>query len=391
MARISSASLLAISTAALCVAAPAFASTAKPEIVVPASSIEKPSDIGKHAHTCFVTLKNSPMVFRPDTVPGPESPATLRTAYGVPSTDLGQGAIAVVDAYNYSTALSDFNYYSTQAGLAVETSKDVYSASNKVFEVVYQTSTITPPPDPAGTGGWNVEEALDMEMAHGMAPNAKVYLVEANSTSYADLFGAVEKARNLPGVTEVSMSWGGSEFSGENAYDNFMKQAGVTFYAASGDNGAGVIYPSAALTVIGCGGTTLTSTNETSWSGSGGGLSAYETALHYQQLDPGVVAVVGTKRGVPDIAADANPNTGVGVYSTGAWEQVGGTSVATPVIAGIANALDHNYASSYAELSHIYALYGTNNYRDITKSGSRTKVGYDLITGVGTPNGGIAL
>jgi subtilase family serine protease len=136
-------------------------------------------------------------------------------------------------------------------------------------------------------------------------------------------------------------------------------------------------------------------TSETGWSGSGGGPSAYEAIPTYQSV---IAGIVGTKRGVPDFSFDANPNTGVSVYDStscqglSGWLVFGGTSVASPSLAGIVNLSGNKYNSSNTELSTIYSCYATascysSNFRDITSgtAGSFSAVtGWDFVTGVGS-------
>ena len=141
---------------------------------------------------------------------------------------------------------------------------------------------------------------------------------------------AVDLARNTPGVVAVSMSWGFSETASETAFDSHFQtpagHQGVTFLAASGDNGTanGPDYPSSSPRVVAVGGTTLTTdlsgnyVGEATWSGSGGGYSPYEPEPIYQ-------ATVQTThhRSTPDVAFVADPNTGVEVYETPPRQQCG--------------------------------------------------------------------
>ncbi len=112
--------------------------------------------------------------------------------------------------------------------------------------------------------------------------------------------------------------------------------------------------------------------SETAWSGSGGGPSQYEPRPGYQDA---ISTIVGSRRGVPDFSFDANPNTGVSVYDStschglSGWLVFGGTSVASPSLAGMVNLAGHFSAGSNAELTTIYQNLGTTNFRDIT-SGS---------------------
>jgi hypothetical protein len=156
---------------------------------------------------------------------------------------------------------------------------------------------------------------------------------------------AVNTARNTPGVVAVSMSWGFGEMPNESSYDSYFTtpagHTGITFIASSGDSG-GVEYPAAALNVLSVGGTTLNLSSpggygsETAWLGGGGGYSQFELEPAYQET----VQTTGA-RSTPDVAYEADPNTGVEVYATdprtgiGAWQVVGGTSVGAPSWAGI--------------------------------------------------------
>jgi subtilase family serine protease len=305
------------------------------------------------------------------------SPAQIRTAYNLPSTG-GSGTIAIVDAFDDPTALSDLNVFSSQFGLPTPN-----------FEKHPMSSGI--PTD----GGWALEISLDVQWAHAIAPSAKILLVEAASNSFSDLLAAIDYARSRSDVVAISMSWGGSEFSGESSYDSYFTSSyGATFFASSGDNGAGVSWPAVSANVIGVGGTTLTFTggtvsSETAWSGSGGGISAYVTEPSYQ-VSYGVTVTNGY-RGVPDVSYDADPFSGVSVYdstpysgSTG-WWQVGGTSAGSPQWAAIQSlglsATNNNFYAD-AKLAS-YPSY----FRDITSgsNGYPATIGYDLITGLGSP------
>jgi kumamolisin len=215
---------------------------------------------------------------------------------------------------------------------------------------------------------------LDIEYAHAMAPSAHIYLVEANSNSFTDLFNAVQVATacvTAAGGGHVSMSWGGSEFSGETAYDSYFSGSGrVTYLAAAGDS-PGVIYPCASAYVLCVGGTTISRNtsngfflSEATWNsdydnvGTGGGPSAYEPRPAYQNF---MSSIVGSSRGVPDFALDADPETGVWIYNStyygrGTWIPIGGTSLASPALAGLFNRAGYIWASSSGALNNMYCL-----------------------------------
>lgn len=400
------------------------------EVVIPASSQVNAADRGKRAHTnvrYVLPVFSSPDEAPPYTGYAYETPASLACVYGIvtaltgcnPNTVTntpsgGSQSIAIVDAYDDPSAQSDLAYFSAQFGLPFSPEK---------FVVVYQDG-VQPLQD--YTGGWELEESLDIEYSHAMAPNAKLYLVEAQSNSDSDLFASVQIATYLvqcgkvtacPAATvahpwtkgEISMSWGESEFSGETTFDSTMAQTGVVFFASAGDS-PGTIYPCVSPNVVCAGGTStsrsLTTGNllkEISWSDAGGGISQYEAIPSYQSSVAAVKAIVGTKRGAPDLSSDANPYTGVWVYDSfpqygeffsSSWWIVGGTSVSSPTLAGIVNNAGTFNASTNAELTEIYKNLGVvADFNDITSGAcnyymsSSAVAGYDLCTGVGSPKG----
>ena len=322
------------------------------------------------------------------------TPAQVKAAYGinqitVPSGQLaGAGqTIAIINAYDNPNIRSDLALFSTTFGLP---------AANLTIAKQYINGAA-----PRTDSGWAGEIALDVEWAHAIAPGANILLVEANSASLSNLLAAVDYARNQPGVSVISMSWGASEFSGEASYDShFTTPAGhtpITFIAASGDGGAGAMWPAVSTNVIGVGGTTLnqssgTYISETAWSGSGGAYSRYIVEPSYQ------TSVQSTgRRGSPDVAYDANPNTGFAVYDTvpdgnqTGWFQIGGTSAGAPQWAALIAIVNQNrVAAGKSTLSNapaaIYSL-PSADFHDITtgSNGLRATAGYDPVTGRGTP------
>ena len=364
-------------------------------VIVPESNQERLQDVGRRAHTNHLVLMKRPG--QNLTAPWGLNPGVIRAAYGLPAytgQTAGGQVIAIVDAYHYPTALADFNAFSQQFGLPQET------GSGNAFQVVYATGT-----QPSYNSGWSQEAALDIEWAHAMAPSAKIVLVEAASNSFSDLLRAVDVASAVPGVREVSMSWGGSEFGRETLYDSHFTAANVVYFASSGDSGGRTIWPGVSPNVVSAGGTTLnisssgTFVSETGWSGSGGGGSRYEPRPLYQYAIRGIV---GSRRGAPDMSFDADPNTGVSVYWQGSWLVFGGTSVSSPSLAGLVNLSASSgagfAASSFDELSNrIYANLTDSSpsptpgsiydFRDII-SGSAGKFrctsSWDFVTGVGS-------
>jgi subtilase family serine protease len=326
------------------------------------------------------------------------------------SSTAGTGQIiAIVDAYNDPNALSDLNTFNAQYGYPALSTCTSLTQSGSCFEQAYAQGS-----KPRTNSGWALEESLDIEWAHAEAPGAKIVLVEAASNSNSNLFGAVTYANNL-GATEVSMSWGGGESSGETSYDADMTHAGTFYTASAGDSGHGAEYPAASPNVIAVGGTTLNGcsgtscsgfTSEATWSSSGGGVSAYEAIPGYQTGYTGTVYVAsaisgltGGKRGIPDVSFDANPSTGVSVYDSttyqgqSGWFTLGGTSVGAPNWAGVLAAGKAAGSTALEGDSAIYSGgYPNNNLRDITSGTNGTcgtdctaGTGYDLVTGLGSP------
>jgi len=335
------------------------------------------------------------------------SPTQIRHAYGFdnltcsytsptwPNSSLcGSGqTIAIVDAFNSPTISSDLTTFSSTFGLPP------CNTNNGCLVIAKPQNSARNDPN------WAVEISLDVEWAHAIAPGAKILLVEARSNSFSNLLGAVDYAANQAGVHQVSMSWGGSEFSGESSYDTHFKVPGVSFFASSGDQGS-ILWPAVSPLVIGVGGTTLSVDalgnviNETTWSGSGGGISLYVPEPVYQSS---FSISSNNKRGIPDVSYNADPNTGVPVYDSysygGGWGQVGGTSAGAPqwnALYAIVNGKRSTpLSSNNLATSPIYtaATGATNygiNYRDITigsnSVGFSANTGYDLVTGLGSPS-----
>ena len=403
-------------------------------ILIPKSSMP-PADNG----TTFKTLKAHthtqlylPAGWKPDQVSPPhpdelppfpgyayETPASLACLYSLVASAPGCNpnsvttnatggtqAIAIVDAYDDPTAGPDLAYFSAQFGLPFSPGQ---------FQVVYQDG-FTPPQDP--TGGWEFEESLDIEYAHAMAPNATIYLVEANSSYFSDLLTGVEIATSLvkcgepyycpvpsAGRGEVSMSWGGPEFFEETAFDSIFIRNGVVYVAAAGDTAGETDWPCVSPNVVCAGGTTIRRNpytgnylQESSWDLGSGGVSLYEPIPPYQSSISGIV---GPARGIPDVSFDSNPVTGAWVWDsnvvegTGAgWFIAGGTSMATPTWAGIINVSGKFHSSSAKELANIYDdMSVTSDYHDVLSgycgpyAGFLAVPGWDPCTGVGSPRG----
>jgi kumamolisin len=360
------------------------------KIIFPESSIPRPG----HISTNYFIVGSRE--FTPQPPSDAETPASLACVYqlvsgptGCPiatSTNVptgGIGAIAIVDAGDYPSAASDLHVFSAQFGLP-----------DADFQVVYADGT-----KPPVYNDWIVEESLDIEWAHAMAPKAKLFLVESvlctapqcttDPTWQAVAVAGKLVAQNGGGV--VSMSWGDPEFPQEFQYDKYFTAPGVIYFAAAGDSGIGVsIHPGASPNVVSVGGTYFNRDqngnflNEQYYTGGGGGdISPYEPRPAYQDI---ISNIVGNFRGYPDVASDF---CCAAIYLQG-WGEVGGTSWSSPTFAGIVNAAGMRAKSSYDALTLLYGLYGKrlaykHGYNDITTGDSRCKTGWDLCAGIGSP------
>jgi len=313
------------------------------------------------------------------------TPADLAAAYKLTSGGAGQ-TVAIVDAYDDPNAEKDLGVYRAQFGLAACTT------ANGCFRKVNQTGGTS---YPRGNGSWAEEISLDLDMVSAICPSCHILLVEASSASFANLSAAVDEAAKL-GATEISNSYGGSEYSTETADQSHYNHPGIAITVSSGDNGYGVEFPAASQYVTAVGGTTLTRNTstrgftETAWSGAGSGCSAYISKPSWQS-DAGCA-----RRTVADVSAIADPNTGVAVYDTysggAGWMVFGGTSVASPIVAGVyalsGNASSVNYGSySYSHLSSFFDVTSGSNGSCGGTYLCTGSVGFDGPTGNGTPNG----
>ncbi|HXY80089.1 MAG TPA: S53 family peptidase, partial [Gaiellaceae bacterium] len=324
---------------------------------------------------------------------GAYGPTQFHTGYSLPTVSAAATAptIAIVDAYDDPNVEADLGTFDTNYGLPACTTV------NGCFRKVDQTGGTS---YPATDSGWALEISLDVQAAHEICQNCHILLVEANSNATADL-GAAENEAAVLGANVISNSWGGTEYSGETSDDStYFNHPGIAIVASSGDNGYGVQYPAASKYVTAAGGTTLnlnpdnTYASESAWADGGSGCSAYEPKPSWQ-ADAGC-----SHRTVADVAADADPNTGAAIYDSvpdagqSGWYQVGGTSLAAPLLASV-YALAGN-TGSISNGSAPYGYAGTGSLHDVTtgSNGScsptylcNAGAGYDAPTGVGTPNG----
>ncbi len=401
------------------------------------------------------------------------TPRDLRSAYfpgGQPQAPAAEPqTIALVDAYNDPSAEADLNVYSTEFGLPACTK------ANGCFKQVSQSGGEAPSslPFPRSTAeleafakgtahqreeaeeaeGWALEIATDIEVAHAICQNCHVLLVEASSPQYSALEAAEDTAALHS--QEISNSWGGQESGGDSpAFDH----PGIVITAAAGDDGymnwdqyagrnetgspyfEGADYPASSPHVISVGGTRLslsaggTWASESTWNSEGAGGSGCSSSLQAPEWQRNVAGWgqvgCGQDRANADISAVADPATGVNVYDTvpypyeeaGArlttvlhWVPIGGTSVASPIIASMAALAGGAHGVAYPAQT-LYSHLGSALLHDVVTGGTgqcdaeylscggsisplspldcgpgawicNARAGYDGPTGVGTPAG----
>ena len=368
------------------------------------------------------------------------TPAQIRAAYGLtvlPTSFTGLSAaqaaalgagqtVYIIDAQHDPSAAAELAKFNQTFGLPTCTTKAIApnvalplaaaSTTACEFSVVYGTAsgsmTATAP---AYDSGWATEITLDVQWVHATAPLARIILVEAPDASLNSLIGAVKVANTMgPGV--VSMSFGSGEGNWTASVDAAFSVKNMSYLAATGDSGAGVSWPAVSPYVLAVGGTSLTYSGsgtryEESWSGTGGGTSQYTATPSYQTNTSVPSLGFVNHRTVADVAFNANPSTGqyVAIIPPGStttnWVSAGGTSLSTPQWAGliaITNAtralqarlpMGQPHAVLYGQLGSVPGTYAAT-FADITKGSDGScntctaRVGYDPLSGLGTPNSG---
>ncbi len=384
------------------------------------------------------------------------TPEQLHKAYELPAQAAEPQTIAIVDAYDDPNAEADLAVFDQQYSLPPCTHE------NGCFSKLNQQGLGAPMPK--ANGEWSIETSTDIEVAHSLCENCRIVLVESTTDGFGNLeraedtAAAVVQETSRPGALEgeISNSWGGREpFAEGSAFTH----PGIVITASAGDSGylnwqeiskagepespyfEGPSYPASSPRVVAVGGTSLTIDKTTGeWIGEevwnnqngagGGGCSSLFTAPPWQPLQAGWAAVgCDSERAVADIAADADPKTGVHVYDTVVrglgteeeatnhevpeWIVIGGTSVASPIIAS-AFALGGGAHGIEYPAATLYAHAGSGAFHDITSGGNgecddqyticggslgspldcgaanticNAAPGYDGPTGVGTPIG----
>ncbi len=368
--------------------------------------------------------------------PNCQTPRSLRMAYGVESlmqrgyTGKGQTVVDIV-SFGSPTLQQDMDIFDQKFGLPPIT-----------IQVISPIGTVPFDPSNKDMTGWASETELDVQIIHAIAPGANIVVLtspvsETEGTIGLPQFLELEQytiSHHLGNI--ISQSWGASEVTLKDSagqqeiqtWDAFYKQAttqqGITFFGSSGDNGATdytdlkatqlstsptTSFPTDEPWVTSTGGTSLqraqtgSSFSETAWDQSGGGFSSFFPTPSFQQSLPASdQQLLNHRRGVPDVAADANPDTGLAIYS-GGWQLGGGTSASAPLWAAIM-AITNQVAGHPLGFINpaLYKLATSSTYardfHDITAGNNSTNVngtvvpgqdatpGWDPITGLGSPN-----
>jgi hypothetical protein len=326
------------------------------------------------------------------------TPGDLATAYNFSPTGSGAGqTVALVDAYNDPNINADLQTFDSEYGLST------CSTSNGCLRVFNQTGGSTLPAD--DTTGWSVEESLDVETIHSVCENCNIILVEANSNSSADLGIAEDEAVGL-GATEISNSYGSPE---STDYEAEYDHPGLVITASTGDDGyysfdllSGTNAPNTPASypsVVAVGGTSLylnsdgTRGSETVWDddgpeyaknnanyqpgATGGGCSHLFAAPSWQSsVSDWASTGCGSYRLDGDVAALGDPLTGFDVYDsyacaqcTTGWQTLGGTSLASPIIAAMYALAGGAHGVNYPAQT-LYAHLGTSSLYDVTQGGN---------------------
>ncbi len=334
-------------------------------------------------------------------------PQHLHKAYNLPCTPggpvndkcttpstFGPQTIALILAFHAPTIENDLAVYSATYGIPPCTK------ANGCLTIVNQDGATSPLPSGIDSS-WSTEAALDVQTAHAICQTCKILLVEANTNAWTDIGAAVRRA-GLMGATVISNSYAGRELSAHSTFDTYYDQPGVGVTAGTGDWGYGTYYPASSNKVIGVGGTRLilnsdfSYANESAWSGTGSGCSGYQNALSVQtSLSNWSLMGCGTKKGISDVSAVADPSTGVAIYNTSpysGWVIIGGTSLSSPLYAA-ALALQGGVPSGVN--GAIIPYQNKDKFRDVTTGSNGScggttacmaTTGYDGPTGLGSPN-----
>lgn len=359
------------------------------------------------------------------------TPHALRVAYGIDSlinkgfTGKGQTIVDIV-SFGSPTLQQDMQVFD-----------QTFNLPPADIQVISPLNV--PEYDPhQDKGGWAQETEMDVQIIHTLAPEAKIIVLQSPVAETEGTVGLPEYRQLEQYVIDhqlgyiVSQSWGASELTLQDAQgqqelqqwndllENGTTKHHITYFSASGDTGATdykddkshlaniptTSFPVDSPWITSVGGTSLyitgSNSSETAWSSSGGGFSQFYQMPSYQKLLPAKVQQqFNNQRGVPDVSAVADPTTGLPIYLDGQWSLAGGTSASTPVwaaIEAIANQIAGHplgfinpglyklgASATYQQDFHDITE-GNNNNLQANVKGYQAVVGWDPVTGLGTPN-----
>lgn len=367
-------------------------------------------------------------------IPNCQTPQSLRDAYGITPLlqkgDTGQGQTIVdIVSFGSPTLQQDVDVFNRQFNLPPITVPQLSPLNEPVYDPRHDRP------------GWGDETTLDVEIIHALAPGAKIVVLTSPVAETEGTIGLPEFRKLLQYTIDhklgniVSQSFGASEATLADAkgqaeiqqWDALLKKAttqdGLTLLASSGDNGATdytdlagtklasertTSFPNDEPWVTSVGGTSLHRTgngfHETAWGNSGGGFSKFYAQPTYQQgLSASVQQLMQSRRGVPDVSGDADPNTGMAMYEHGSWSTAGGTSASAPLWAALVAIADQMAGRPLGFINPTLYKLGLSaryhrDFNDITVGNNSVNTlsikvpgydavpGWDPITGLGSPN-----
>lgn len=324
---------------------------------------------------------------------GPFTPSQIKKAYSIntiiPMNNIRRPIVTIISAYNNPYLVRDVTRFGEVFGLP--------KCNLKIWNFSRYFST-----------GWAVETTLDVQWVYAINPYAEIRVILAASSSWNDMFNAVNFANNKKNFSPaidtdiISMSWGTTDNGGLTGYNSYFSNPNTIYLASSGDSSR-VSFPSSCTNVVSIGGTSLnlnsnlTRASEKVWGSAGCGLSKSFTKPSYQPIINNNTSL----RITPDISCVADPNTACFIVINNRLYSVGGTSLSSPIYAGMLSLITQNrlnnkkttYTSVTNKANSIQPLlYNSNNFDcffDITQGSSgsnQARVGFDSASGLGVMN-----
>ncbi len=370
--------------------------------------------------------------------PGTFFPPQVAELYDYPANLDGTGQNIAVFAFNGPPGPDTHGGYNIEA-LQNYFQQTLGMGMPEIEDVVIQGAGNNPGADTdasANNGDSTGEVMLDMCVVGSVAPGAKmfIYFTEFTTQGWVDAINDAVAGSNDISVISISYGnpeqdpnslWSGMDVNAVNQAFEAATAKGITVCCASGDDGssdggtqgseAEVDFPASSPYVLGVGGTKLTAASlappkiksEVVWNeelrqegAGGGGVSALFSKPSYQDgvnVPPSVNPPHNVGRGVPDVAADADPESGVVVMNVDGvnLEPIGGTSAATPLWAALVARLNQGLNTRCGFLNEVlYTMFPKGVFHDITEGNNgsyQAQPGWDACTGLGTPDGAALL